>query len=281
VACDVVSAKFGIKPGFEANFQLRLRKNREVHNLQCHDVQDHIYSMQESQMIKEIELLKQNPETVLKAKNEIDENEIVQFLTRHIKTNMGESKERPSYIFDKDISRGITFTRKDLTNKIADKNPIPFKDLESSLKVEMGMAALAELTQKSEDKCWEGILQASVTQTSLTALLNSLKGVFLQNISSQTWFDGNECQSLVLDFGENIPPIQLEIIRNEHTSEIQQVKVEVIAIGDILKRTSGDEIGGKVMISPAVVAKLNYSITLSEESKEPIIQNLSIDLASS
>lgn len=263
-------------------FMLESHQNFEKESVELRNI---LNSIQQSQIVKEVDKrLKLIPKTILEIQKDINEESLMEFISMHMMRNIEESRsmdQQCTPIFDKDMRRGVTFIRMDLQNKIADESPIPFKNLSSQLKVQMGTAALAELTEKPEDKRWESILQVAATQTSLTALFNSLKGIFISNITSDVWQEGDNFKSLVLEFGENLPPINLEIIRNPYTSEIEKVKVEIVGIGDIVKKTQEtfEEDKGEIIVPQAIISKMTYFITLSE-FKQPMIKDLSVSITS-
>jgi hypothetical protein len=189
-------------------------------------------------------------------------------------------KDRDSAVapqFEKDVLRGQRFVRKDKEQGIDDAMPLPPKDLSSEKKVEQGAALLNELVREGDEN-WRVPLQLAASQTSLNALFFRIKGMLAlsEEAGIVSWQDPDSQRSFLLASqfsSDSLPPIHLEIVRNETTRAIEKVKVRVSDSLNLVAREQ-DNSGKAIMVAPhAITAELEYSITLGK-NQEPVISEL-------
>lgn len=184
-------------------------------------------------------------------------------------------------LFKKDMERGVTFVIRDSTSSENDDfKPQPSNELSQDEKFATGTKVLQNLLSNESDKKWEKVLQLVATQTSLNNLFDGPMMMFNATAASSAWIGENGGYHVLrAAFPDALPPIYLEIIRNETTKEIEALNVRVEGSLDIISYNSSISINAdkKIRQEEAIQGSLTYRVTLDENDR-PIISDLHSNL---
>lgn len=182
--------------------------------------------------------------------------------------------ERPAVMaqFAKDIPRKNTFLRSDEKLDIHDKiaHPPP----EAKAKISDAAHAIAQLISTEKDQDWIPVLQLAVAQTNLNGAFLRPRVELTEWGSQVSWDEKGKDYRVIPDFPDQLPPVQLEIIRDNDGS-IQQVKVLVEGSLNLVKKdvSRGSEDNEnepviekeQVIVEGAVIISLSYTLTIEED----------------
>lgn len=193
-------------------------------------------------------------------------------------------------IFEADMGRNLSFVRIDpklkTNDSITQPKPTPLDTVTplgkvtSDMRIEEGAALLHELCPRKEDRRWEIALQLVSTQSVLINLLGTTFTMFkmdhLENWTNPQ--DGIEYR-LKADFANaKMPPIQLNVHRDEQSGNIREVRVKVEAFSDFIAYHTGPkDVPEQVLASKAYKASMDFRVTLNEKG-HPLIDNLKTSL---
>ncbi len=246
----------------------------------------------EDRRTKIAQLTKKIPAIVEQAKGVATKKEVEQLLTKKIvedlKAGIDFSRESPyAPQFKKDMERNIQFKRKDLAQNINDQSPFPNiqpdenDDVSQILaaRVNKGVEGIKALIIHENDKKWEKIIQSACTQSSLNIIFDAPLLLFPVASAPHVWQEGERNFKAVLRFPDQLPPIQLEVIRDPESQAIQKVNFVVEGETNIV-RESLDNVASDMETSieaPGIKGSLHYSITL-DENDAPVIELTHYDL---
>ncbi len=238
------------------------------------------------------QLTNEIPAIVVQAKEVATKQEVEQLLTKKIVQDLKEgvdfSRETPYTLqFKKDMERDIQFKRKDLAQKINDQSPFPNiqprenDDISQVLaaRVNKGVEGIKALIIHENDKKWEKIIQSACTQSSLNIIFDAPLLLFTIASAPHQWEEEGRNFKAVLRFPDQLPPIQLEVIRDPESQAIQKVNFVVEGETNIV-RESLDNVNSDVETSieaPGIKGSIHYSITLGENDA-PVIELTHYDL---
>lgn len=219
------------------------------------------------------------PELVQDTKDMIPKEEMLEKL----KNRMIADYPKPSDVnvpqFVRDMVGLMTFCIKDPYNAINDETQQPPLDLPKEKRIEKGISMIHEVCKNEKDRKWEIALQLIANQTSLNIIFAGPKG-FFNMAHADSFKDPVDNKNLVLSLElSNSIPINLTIIRNPITNEIDHVDVEVKGFMDL---TSVEESSQKlrgVLIPKVIEGKLNYTVKMDENNR-PIILNFDAGITS-
>lgn len=228
-------------------------------------------------------------EEIRKDPNLSDENRQNNLQMTMMKSYPKDNDEDP-YVtqFKKDVKRGsVAFLRKDDYLKIEDERPHPFYPLGEvgDKVVEEGAEALKALFKPGTgDERWEKALQLAVSQISLLRVFSAPQGRFNNESATNDvrWKNPEDEISYTLkaEFSHNLPPFELEIIRDPKTNAIKEVKVKVEGTLDIVRKSDEFEPTSEIVAAKAITGKLTYSLTL-DDNNHPVISDLHSSLETS
>lgn len=189
-------------------------------------------------------------------------------------------EKRPAVMeqFAKDMPRKNTFLRSDKNLGIHDQaaHPTPV----SKAKISDAAIAIAQLIKTEKDQDWIPVLQLAVSQTNLNGAFLRPRVELTELGSKVTWDEEGKDDRVMPEFPDQLPPVQLEIIRDKDGS-IQQVKVLVEGSLNLVKRDvsrgredpQNDRLMEKeqVIVEGAVKTSLSYTLTL--EDNRPVIND--------
>ncbi len=177
--------------------------------------------------------------------------------------------------FKKDMNRGVSFQRKDETLKIKDSLVQPSLKLAGERRIKQGQALLKRLLKSEQDKKWEQVLQLVASQTSLNTLFDQIILFFNLDAGMNSdlhWEDQGNSYALKTAFSEQLPPIEIEVIRNAQKN-IEKIKVRVKGALDIgYYNTRNGEII-EAVAPKAIKGELEYEVTLVEDHS-PVVSGL-------
>lgn len=203
---------------------------------------------------------------------DMNQADIVQFITYHVNRYIQEKEANPQIpcvtAFRQDIERGLAFIRRDKSRGIYDSSFWPRQETPTSQRLDEAVDALAEITDN--DSWWEAVLQTLATQTSRTALFDCFKAHYVDQIQRHTWLENQVNYGLVFEFSPVPQPITLEIKRNAD-NRISEVTVEVYGIGDLLKVDLGRYNGHReIVFSNILNGTMRYTLFCTEEGRSSI-----------
>ncbi|CUI16925.1 conserved hypothetical protein [Candidatus Protochlamydia naegleriophila] len=238
------------------------------------------------------QLTNEIPAIVGQAKEVATKQEVEQLLTKKIVQDLKEgvdfSRDTPYTLqFKKDMERDIQFKRKDLAQKINDQSPFPNiqprenDDISQVLaaRVNKGVEGIKALIIHENDKKWEKIIQSACTQSSLNIIFDAPLLLFTIASAPHQWEEEGRNFKAVLRFPDQLPPIQLEVIRDPESQAIQKVNFVVEGETNIV-RESLDNVNSDLETSieaPGIKGSIHYSITLGENDA-PVIELTHYDL---
>lgn len=177
--------------------------------------------------------------------------------------------------FRKDMNRGVSFQRKDVTLEIEDRSAQPSLELVGEQRIEKGQTLLQDLLKRDQDKKWEQTLQLVASQTSLNTLFDQVILLFNLDVGMNLdlqWENQNKSYALKAAFSEQMPSIELEVIR-EAQGDIEKVKVKIKGAVDIGSFNTRDGKITAVVADQAIKGELEYEVTLAEDHS-PVVSRL-------
>lgn len=189
--------------------------------------------------------------------------------------------------FSKDIPRANTFKRSDPILQIKDPSPFPSKstrdlslDEERNRKLSEADSAINQLIIEG-DQDWQAPLQLAVTQSSLNQAFASAKVQLAQDGVDVTWKDleNDKDYYLITGLSDELPPAEIEIIRNPETKQIDRVNVSVQGSLNFYKGADSSDENKQIVLKDAVRASLSYTIELNKE-RLPVISDFKCNLES-
>jgi hypothetical protein len=189
-----------------------------------------------------------------------------------------DAKARYVDQFSRDMIGRVSFQRKDEAAGIDDHTPQPPLELSTQERVESGAHLIEELLTQEGDERWKHALQLAATQTSLNAIFDPIMTLLNTKFISEMWKDPEDGKSYYLRavFGEQLPSITLEVVRNPATRQIEKVKVSIAGNLDMRKFSDKNE-QKEVVASNAVKGKISYSITLDKDNR-PVVSDVQTDI---
>lgn len=186
--------------------------------------------------------------------------------------------------FEMDAKRPLSFIRNDSELNVKDESPQPppldltgtdgdsykeeAKKTERFINAALLIDALVKNETEEDQKTWNGALQSVVNQTVLNSLFFEVKALYnptAEKYGIMEWHDVEGKNHKVLPkFPGDLPPVNLEIIRDPDTKKIKEVQITVNGFLDMVEeiREENKKIGEEVIVPKAIEGKLKFTIAL-------------------